>query len=826
MTPDLLTLEACSPTPLSSYLKALGVLRLLSSATNSVTGEAADANVRGWWAEERFHLRTSLGRSDLLRFFLEDYAPSPVIAPWNGRAGFLEGEEGESSTREGAVLIREIDRSACSRLRLMRSSAHQLRSNDDLATLDRLRAESKALDRRAKKLRGQEKREVQERKKLVDAKARVTKARLLPSLRSTIGDLHVAYVDSCFVISPGQEAAKAAPLLGAGGVDGSRDFGVRFAAALKQVFSFDTGQPFADSERALSSALFKTAVRLETSGSIGMFNPGGGGPNATVGYVGENALNHWDVVLTMEGTVVFAGALTRRWDSKGRRRASFPFSFEPTQAGSGVFSPVDPNRPRGEIWTPIWEKPARYSELRALFAEGRLTVGGRTARDGLGAARAVEQVGVSRGITGFERYSFVQPGPSLPYQATPLGRIRTPRTGRPDLIADLEVGEWLRAARRAAGSKTAPGRAKATMHELKNALFTMTDRDHSAEGTEKALIALGRFAAWLTASPRSRDVVAPPPLLSRAWLLRADDGSPEYRIAAALAGIGIPLPYDAEGPDSAASAPENWGIPPMAAHLAPLTNGSSDGFEGRTFFRGRRLLRRRRWAADNSPPTVVWGHGGLIRNMIAVLDRRIVEASIRGLEDKPFGGASFARLPDVTAFLTGKFDDRRCSALLAGMVWAQPVRLPATEPDTRPAPASLPFAYAALKPILAPNDALVRVGAIPPQGSVPIPPDLLGPLRAGGRSRDGRGIAGAVRSAFSRARSSGLISPYDPIQSGSGLAALRSNRIGVGVRPDRLAAAMLIPVSDNGLASLLRRAYSGTIPHNATHSSEEAPNVS
>jgi len=58
----------------------------------------------------------------------------------------------------------------------MRSSARQLRSNDDLVTLDRFRAESKALEQRAKKLRGEEKREVQELKRLADAKARDTKA--------------------------------------------------------------------------------------------------------------------------------------------------------------------------------------------------------------------------------------------------------------------------------------------------------------------------------------------------------------------------------------------------------------------------------------------------------------------------------------------------------------------------------------------------------------------------------------------------------------------------------------------------------------------------
>ena len=109
---------------------------------------------------------------------------------------------------------------------------------------------------------------------------------------------------------------------------------------------------------------------------------------------------------------------------------------------------------------------------------------------------------------------------------------------------------------------------------------------------------------------------------------------------------------------------------------------------------------------------------------------------------------------------------------------------------------------------------------------MPIPPGLVGQLRAGGQRQDGRATDRAVRTAFSRARSSGLPSPYDPIQSGGGISRLHSGRIGVGIRPDRLTAAMLIPISNLGLASLLRRAYPGTIPDIATtHSSEETPNV-
>ena len=53
-TIESMTLEGCAPTPLASYLKALGVLRLLSSDANHVGGQAADPRSRGWWEGEHF----------------------------------------------------------------------------------------------------------------------------------------------------------------------------------------------------------------------------------------------------------------------------------------------------------------------------------------------------------------------------------------------------------------------------------------------------------------------------------------------------------------------------------------------------------------------------------------------------------------------------------------------------------------------------------------------------------------------------------------------------------------------------------------------------
>ena len=73
-------LKGCAPIPLASYLKALGILRLVA--------EQADPQAQGWWSGEVFHLRTVLSRDDLSTFFLEEYQPTPIVAPWNGGSGF------------------------------------------------------------------------------------------------------------------------------------------------------------------------------------------------------------------------------------------------------------------------------------------------------------------------------------------------------------------------------------------------------------------------------------------------------------------------------------------------------------------------------------------------------------------------------------------------------------------------------------------------------------------------------------------------------------------------------------------------------------------
>ena len=836
MTGEPLALHGCAPTPLASYLKALGVLRLISSPANHISGEAADPHARGWWANECFHLRTTLGRDALLHFFLHDYAPSPIIAPWNGRAGFLEGDAGETSSRGGAVLMRAIENSECRRLELMRRTVRSLRNNEHLGEYNRQRALAKRLQDASKTLKGAEKRLNDAEKSRVEKEAQAVKSLLLPSLRSETASHHVDYIDACYVLSVNEAAA---PLLGSGGNDGSRDFGVNFAEKLQELVDFGAGSPRVRAGAELESALLDVVRRAEEHGSMGQFSPGQGGPNATTGYEGYNPLNAWDVVMAMEGTLAFAGALTRRWGATSGSRAAFPFTFEPTGAGTGSMSSEDPNRPRGEVWTPIWSKPATFSEAAAIFAEGRLTLGDRTARTGLDAARSVTRIGAARGIGGFERYSIIQPDRKMPYQATPLGRFNTPDRPRRDLVSDLEAGDWLSRARRLVGNKkTAPARARQAMRRLEDAFFQMTAANRESEGTRNALMAMGSLVGWLASNPTARKDLRPPPVISSDWTRQADDGSAEFRVAVALATLGLPAParaaqqldaQDAEathpggnGTDAASAtaretpaAKESAGAlghgrsnaaPPMVAHLAPL--------DERTFFYRGNLSTRRTWSDGDTPPTVVWSAGPLVPNLIAVLERRLVEVSIRGLENKPLSGETAARLADVAAFLAADFDDARCAALLAGLAWARPARLQSAPGQNGVAP--VPFAYAALKPVFTPDAALRAAGALPATARMSVPSGLVAGLRAGGNSRDGRATDAAVQLALRRARASGLPTPFDAARSGSRESTIKGGRMGAGIPADRLAAALLIPIRDRDLTALIERAYPGALADKTT----------
>ena len=75
-----LYLDNCNPEPMSSYMKSLGIFRLLS--------EQKCEDIKGYWENNIFVLDTNITKEEIIKFFLEGYAPSSVMSPWN-RGNFL-----------------------------------------------------------------------------------------------------------------------------------------------------------------------------------------------------------------------------------------------------------------------------------------------------------------------------------------------------------------------------------------------------------------------------------------------------------------------------------------------------------------------------------------------------------------------------------------------------------------------------------------------------------------------------------------------------------------------------------------------------------------
>ncbi len=807
MTGEPLALPGCTPTPLASYLKALGVLRLVSSPANHVSGQPADAHARGWWQDECFHLRTTLSRDALLRFFLHDYAPSPIIAPWNGGSGFYAKDNKDGFDPLAGDQIAERFGPISSAIR------------DSARALTRLHLTERP-----------------------EGKAKVE---LVAAIRAEVADTALPWLDAVLALSPGGLAYP--ELLGTGGNDGRLEFTNNFARRLVSrtkpagLFEASSGEPLNDAGRLLEESLLAAPVLGLCSAAVGQFAPGAaGGPNASNGYGADSNVNPWDFVLMLEGATAFAGAATRRHQpARGgntsgtttRSGASFPFTVRPVGAGWGGVEAADENDARAEFWAPIWTRPARAVEVDSLLGEGRAMLNARTAKDGLDFARAAASLGVSRGFRQFQRFGFLMRA-GRTYLATPIGRHSVASSSGVHLVADLDAGGWLDRIRRVGRNNEEPGSARRAIKRLEDALFGLSAATAEPREAERAIVALGQVAGWLALSPSGRKAIgSPPPVLSSTWIQRADDGSAEFRVAVALAAIGLPpqlLPArhsnaagletagpggsDADSvsptaqetptagePSHASAQGRSNAAPPMAAHLAPL--------DEQTFFYRQTLSTRRAWTDGDSPPTMVWGAGPLVPNLIAVLERRLVEASTRGLEDKPLSGATSARLSDMAAFLSDDFDDARCAALLAGLVWARPTWLRSVPRDSGSAP--VPFAYAALKPVFTPDATLRAARALPPTARLPVPPGLVAGLRAGGSQRDGRASDAAVRLALARARASGLPTPFGPTRHGSRSSTIDRGRMGAGIPADRLAAALLIPIGDRDLAALIERAYPG-----------------
>lgn len=584
-------LRGCSPVPLAAYLKALGALRLL--------GEQADETAAGFWRGDTFYLQTTLAREELVSFFLNRYRPSPIVAPWNGGSGF--------NPKDNKAAIEAIQNGKAERFDDYRAT---------ILTCHNIRRQMGLEDK-------------------VDAS---DKQHLLITCRNRLDDRALTWLDAAFVLTG--EGPKYPPLLGTGGNDGRLDFTNNYMQRLLDLFDTDSGIPSGAAATWLSESLFYEPTCGLIGGAIGQFDPGrAGGANSTTGFDAGSLINPWDFVFMLEGAMMFAAAAVKRLEQSAPGTLSYPFAVRQVGVGYGSAANSDEKDARAEMWLPLWEAPANARELSALFAEGRSQVGRRRAANGVDFARAVAGLGTDRGIRSFQRFGF-QARNGLAYFAVPLSRFEA--KPQPEVNLLNEIDDWLVRFRGRATADAAPARAGRALRRLESAIMELCQRG-GRERVADVLVALGKAEAAMVVSMKwtSAAFLRPIPPLSPQWLTQCDDGSREFRLAAALASVATT--------DAGA----------FRQHFEPVNLSSKNN-------------RSRAWWKEQPDDdcNVVWGSGELVRNLCEILRRRIIATVQSGEATFPLPKQPkrTARLDDVIAFITGDVDDSRVADLLQGLI--------------------------------------------------------------------------------------------------------------------------------------------------------------
>ena len=592
-------LAGLTPEPLGAWLGAVGVLRLV--------GSQADESARGFWRDDTFCLLSALDEAELLSFFLHDYAPTPMLSPWNGGSGFYPKD-----TKAG---IEALAASPAPRFRAFRRMIDA--------------ASAQVGERTA-------------------APKSAPKAALIGALRACVGAELLDWLDASVAVTADSDP-KYPSLLGTGGNDGRLDFTNNLMQRLCELFDPTTGAPAPHAPGLLEHALFGRPTAGLTPDPVGQYQPGAaGGANAANGYAGSASLDPWDFVLLLEGAVMSRVAVTRRLDGAGLAQAAAPFAVRSRAADYASAAPAEEGS-RGELWFPLWTRALSVDELSGLFRQARLQTGRRAAQSAVEAGRAIARLGVSRGVTEFVRFGIAERNGQANL-AVPLGRWHV-RAPVPHTRLLDELDPWLLRLRRAATDK-APASFGRALRAIETASMTVCRAGGRPADWCRMLEVLGAAEALIVSAGKTSAQygLQPLPALSPEWLLAANDGSCELRLAAGIAAQ--------RGPDR----PDTFGS--IRVHCLPLDARRPGRFA--TAGGGSDL------AHD---PRVVWRGRDLAADLAAVVQRRLLEAASSRSALVPLRAPFGVPMRDIQAFLAGDVDEARLSLLaraLMALRWLTP----------------------------------------------------------------------------------------------------------------------------------------------------------
>ncbi|MGB7326602.1 MAG: type I-U CRISPR-associated protein Csx17 [Rubripirellula sp.] len=614
---DTIVLAGCRTQPLASYLKAIGILRLLNQQTDRPT--------LGFWQNDTFCLVTAMTPTDIVDFFLRDYRPTPLISPWNGGSGFYPKDK-----KDGFDAI-------------VGSSSERLEAYRQAIVLGQ-----QLVGDREESPKDEDK-----RKMLIQAQ-RTWRGPLADWLRAAL-------------ILDSDGAPNYPAILGTGGNDGRLDFTNNFMQRLELLFDLADPDcpPKPDAEAFLKQSLFASPVSDLINVSIGQYSPGSaGGVNSGPGFTTKPRVNPFDFLLMLEGAITFTPAMVRRNHSQSLPLAAAPFAVFNTGAGYGTA--ITDEKSRGEQWMPIWDRPTGFSELSKVLSEGRCRVGGSSAQRPRDVAQAIGRSGTSRGFVAFERYAYLERNGQANL-ATPLGKW-TASGSQPFVELLDDIRNWVDQFERAARGKNAPNSWSKHDRLINEALMDCCRSDRSTPWV-KLLQTVGRAETSLIRSPRATANTRLNPFpgtrvgLSHRWLAAISQGgtTPEVRLAVALAAQAGPTTQSYARP-----IPNHAGDP-IRRHFIPLEH--TKGI----------VSSPTRFAASEDSLTKMNDHvfrgGDPVDEMIEMVRRRILmsqkDNDFRFFPLVPCAGFE-ANLGDLELWLDGMLDDAMIVELaraLAGLNW-------------------------------------------------------------------------------------------------------------------------------------------------------------